>query len=148
VFACGINMFGVNDLERFVDNPIWKDWVGNPDTEAGRTKLKAHSPLTYAAQVTRPMLVSQGGKDMVVPQEQSDIYVAALQKLGKPVTYTLYPDEPHDYTTDIGSWWSFWAYGEQFLRKWLGGKAEPAGNDIKAGRFEWKAGKELIPDIQ
>lgn len=142
-FACGINLYGVNDLEEFVKTPLWSAWVGDPNTEEGKNKLKQHSPMTWVKDIKNPMLVSHGAKDNRVPLSQSNIYVNELKKYQKEVIYTVYPDEGHDYMSSV-SWVGFWAYAEQFLKQHLDGLALEIGSDLDSINFEWKEGKSLI----
>jgi dipeptidyl aminopeptidase/acylaminoacyl peptidase len=108
--------------------------------------LRRQSPLHSAERVTSPLLVTHGGKDVVVPKQQSDLFVAALEKHGKEVTYLVYPDEGHDYGQPE-SWISFWAVAEQFLHKHLGGRYEPVTGDFEGAKLQVPAGWGLIPEL-
>jgi hypothetical protein len=66
----------------------------------------------------------------------------ALKKLDKRVVYFYYPDEGHDYVKNE-SWLSFWAVTEKFLSNYLGGRYQPAGNDITNSSLVKVYGKEL-----
>ena len=78
-------------------------------------------------------------------QGQADRFVAAMQKLKKPVTYVLYPDEPHDLRRSE-SWVSFFAVAERFFHEHLGGRYEPIGDDLRRS-LAVRAGGELIPGL-
>ena len=80
-FACGVDSFGPADLPSFLTTvpAYWQGYlagttraIGDPATAAGRALLKARSPLTYVAQIARPLLVAQGANDSRVNQAQSD----------------------------------------------------------------------------
>ena len=90
--------------------------------------------------------MTHGGKDVVVPKQHSDLFVSALEKHGKDVTYLVYPDEGHDYSQPE-SWISFWAVAERFLHKHLGGRFEPAADDFEGANLQVPAGRELIPGL-
>ncbi len=152
LFQCGIGMYGVYNLETFLqlpfaNNDTWRTRVGEMTTEAGLAQVRKHSPTQHAANIQVPLYLTHGGVDDRTPQSQSDALVAALQQHKKEVIYTVYPDEPHDYRQP-GSWVSFWALGEQFLKEHLGGRAQPIGNDLDTGKFEIKAGDAWVKSKQ
>jgi acetyl esterase/lipase len=135
-FACGMSMYGPTELDSFIEeaNPFaqayWRKVIGDNTTAEGRAQLKKFSPLEYAETFSKPVLIAQGGKDVVVPQNQSDRFVAELQKHKKPVTYLLYPDEPHDIQQSK-NWISLFAVAERFFHDHLGGRYEPVGKDME-----------------
>lgn len=150
-FACGMSMYGPTELDVFIDEgspfaqAAWRHYIGDNTTEDGRAQLRKHSPLHNVERITKPVLITQGGKDEVVRQGQADRFVAAMQKHKKPVTYVLYPDEPHDIRRSE-SWVSLFAIAERFFAEHLGGRYEPIGGDIDGG-LEIRAGGELIPGL-
>lgn len=151
-FACGLSMYGPTELLSFIAeaNPgaqaNWRKWIGDDRTEEGRAALRKVSPFHYAASFAKPILVAQGGKDQVMPQNQSDRFVAELQKHKKQVTYLLYPDEPHDFQRPE-NWASLFAIAERFFHDHLGGRYEPFGDDLRGSSLETRAGGELIPGL-
>ncbi len=150
-FACGVAMYGLSDLELFARRTILfsrdtAQRVGDPRTPEGLELLRRQSPLHAAERVTSPLLVTHGGKDVVVPKQHSDLFVAALEKHGKDVTYLVYPDEGHDYAQPE-SWLSFWAVAEQLLHQHLGGRCEPVAEDFKGVKLQVSAGEELMPEL-
>jgi len=150
-FACGMSMYGLSDLELFARriiafSPDTARRVGDPRTADGLELLRRQSPLHSAERVARPLLVTHGGKDVVVPKQQSDVFVSALEKHGKEVTYLVYPDEGHDYSQPE-SWVSFWAAAEQFLHKHLDGRFEPAAKDFEGANLQAPVGAELMPEL-
>lgn len=153
-FACALSMYGLSDLLGFTQalyeqNPQtnWRTRVGDVATEEGRTLLREHSPLYFADRVTKPLYVTHGALDDRAPKSQSDVMVDALLELGKPVTYTVYPEEGHDYRA-AASWISYWAIGEHFLAQHLGGRAEPFGAAFEGANFEVVAGAGGIPGLE
>lgn len=144
VFACGISMYGLGDLEAafrhpFTSGPYWRQRIGNPDVPEELALIRSHSPINYINQIKNPLLISHGSLDERVPQSQSDNMAKALKAAGKDVIYYYYPEEGHDYALPE-NWQSFWAIGERFLQEHLGGRCEPAGVDLKQPNFkmvEW-----------
>jgi len=150
-FACGVAMYGLSDLELFARRMslLWRDTafrIGDHRTPEGLELLRRQSPLHSAERVTSPLLVTHGGKDGVAPKQHSDLFVSALEKHGKEVTYLVYPAEGHDYAQPE-SWISFWAVAEPFLHKHLGGQFQPITNDFEGANLQVPVGWELIPGL-
>lgn len=138
LFACGIDIFGVSDLESFLESipPHWKVlkamWarrVGDIDTADGRAFLASRSPLHAADKIIGPMLIVQGGADPRVTERESRQIAAALDARGVEVTYVLFPNEGHNFY-QLANELSFFACVEGFLAKHLGETAEPFGEEI------------------
>ena len=55
----------------------------------------AHSPLTYAPNVSTPVLLMHGEADVRCPIEQSEQYFVALKRLGKDVEFVRFPNCSH-----------------------------------------------------
>ncbi|GAB4511238.1 MAG: S9 family peptidase [Allomuricauda sp.] len=128
-YACGIAMYGISDLESFLQTDFasdsnWKKRVANIDTEEGLALAKAHSPINFIRQIKAPLLLSTGGKDQRIETKQSDLMADKMVEAGKKVTYLYYPEEGHDYRNP-NSWISFWSYAEEFLSDYLGGSYLP-----------------------
>ncbi|MEZ4933507.1 MAG: prolyl oligopeptidase family serine peptidase [Saprospiraceae bacterium] len=152
LFSCGISMYGICDLYEFTklpfaDNDLWRNRVGDPNTEEGAALLKSHSPTTYIKGINSPILLTTGSLDDRVPQKQVDDFAKALNDAKKKVVYFYYPEEGHDYR-QAESWISFWAIAEDFLHKHTGGRKQPRGVDIEAGNFTTVFGAEYIEDIE
>jgi dipeptidyl aminopeptidase/acylaminoacyl peptidase len=144
LYACGVDLFGPANLITLLETvpAYWKPTfnrlatrVGDPRTEEGRALLEAHSPLTYAGRIVRPLLIGQGANDARVKQAESDQIVHALQDKGIPVTYILYPDEGHGFVRPENSL-SFNAIAERFLAEVLGGRCEPVGDDLEGSSMQ------------
>ena len=103
-FDAGINIFGVTNWERTLQNipPWWEafkealyDEMGDPATDAERHRRI--SPLFHAGQIVKPLLVVQGANDPRVLQVESDELVAAVKENEVPVEYVVFPDEGHGF---------------------------------------------------
>jgi dipeptidyl aminopeptidase/acylaminoacyl peptidase len=55
------------------------------------------SPLHSVDKIGTPLIIFQGGKDAIVPQNQSEWIYAALKKKNIPVELHLYPEEGHGF---------------------------------------------------
>ena len=152
-FACGVDIVGPSNLITLLESipPYWVSFrqqfytrMGDPNTEAGLALLKERSPLTYADQIVRPLLIGQGQNDPRVNVAESDQIVAAMQAKNIPVTYVLYPDEGHGFARPPNRM-SFNAVTEEFLGKCLGGRVEPVGKDFEGSTIQVPAGAELLP---
>ena len=62
-----------------------------------RDFLLSISPLTHAAQITKPLFVIQGKNDPRVPWTESEQIVRGLQQRGRPVWYMLADNEGHGF---------------------------------------------------
>ncbi len=123
------------DLVTLMENrpPSWADFMeqfhrryADVRTEEGRAFLRSRSPLYKADQIRKPMLIGHGANDVRCTLAQSDAIVAAIQKLGLPVTYVVFPDEGHGFARSENNL-AFSAIVEAFFARWLGGRAEPRG---------------------
>ncbi len=100
-FAVGASRFGIADLERFRETTHrfesrYLDRLIGPWPEARET-FRARSPIHRLDGFTRPLAVFQGLEDRVVPPEQSDLIVAALEARGVPVAYERFEGEQHGF---------------------------------------------------
>ena len=155
-FACGVDIVGPSNLNTLMAAipPYWKAFfedmarrVGDPRTDEGRKLLEQRSPLAYADRISRPLLIAQGANDPRVKQAESDQIVMALQKKQLPVTYVLYPDEGHGFARPQNRL-SFYAIGEGFLSRCLGGRYEPIGSDFDGSSLQVQAGAAIVPGLQ
>ena len=99
-------------------------------TEEGASSSTARSPLTTVDKIKQPLLIGQGANDPRVKQAEADQIVKAMQEKNIPVTYVLYPDEGHGFARPENRM-TFYAVTEAFLGTYLGGRAEPIGDDLK-----------------
>jgi dipeptidyl aminopeptidase/acylaminoacyl peptidase len=103
LWAAGVSVCGPANLETLARSmpPSWASVVatmfGDPDTDAD--ELRARSPVTYAHQITAPLLVIQGANDPRVPKAEADQIVEAARSNGADVTYLVFDDEGHGFTS-------------------------------------------------
>ena len=156
VFACIVDLFGISNLVTFMATippywgpwmSVWKNRLGDPDSEAGRAFLVERSPLTHIDRVKRPILIAQGMRDVRVVAAESEQMVAALKQRGVPVTYITFADEGHGFVRPENR---LACYGvtEAFLAKHLGGGCQPIGNDFAGSSLKIETGGELVPGLR
>ncbi|MBD3883321.1 S9 family peptidase [Phormidium tenue FACHB-886] len=133
IFAAGVDIVGPSNLLTLLQSipPYWAPLlnkmylrIGNLETEA--EFLKSRSPLFFCDRIQKPLLIGQGANDPRVKQAESDQIVEAMRSANKPVEYVLYPDEGHGFARPENRI-QFYAIAEEFLAKYLGGRAEPIG---------------------
>ncbi len=100
-FAAGASRFGIADLVRFrrtthrFESGYLEGLIGPwPETE---DRYRERSPLHRLDGMTRPLAVFQGLEDRVVPPEQSDLIVEALEARGVPVSIERFEGEQHGF---------------------------------------------------
>ena len=154
-FACGVDIVGPSNLQTLLESipPYWEAGkqqmyrrMADPETETGREWLKARSPLTHASAIQRPLLIGQGANDPRVKQAESDQIVAAMKANAIPVTYVLFPDEGHGFARPVNAI-AFNAVVEAFLKRCLGGRAEPIGDTLKPASIQVPHGAEFAPEL-
>ncbi len=155
VFACGVDMVGISNLNTFLDNvpPYWmpiitflRSRVGDNTTEEGRRFLAERSPVSRVDSIVRPLLIGQGANDPRVTQVESDQIVDAMKERGIPVTYLLYPDEGHGFARPENNL-SYMAVAEAFLAEYLGGRFQPIGDDFQRSSIQVLAGEDDVPGL-
>ncbi|MDB6044826.1 MAG: family peptidase [Gammaproteobacteria bacterium] len=154
-FACGVDIVGPSNLATLIGSipPYWKSFledmtrrIGDPRTEEGRKLLEARSPLTFVERISKPLLIAQGANDPRVKQAEADQIVAAMKKKQLPVTYVLFPDEGHGFARPQNRL-AFYAIGEGFLSKCIGGRYEPIGNDFDGSSLTVLQGADVVPGL-
>jgi dipeptidyl aminopeptidase/acylaminoacyl peptidase len=103
VYRCAVSVAGISDLRRFrkwtvangvgITQRYWDRFIGTADQKD--PALAAISPIEHVAAVTVPILLIHGRDDTVVPFEQSDVMLSALQRAGKPVSLVIMKHEDH-----------------------------------------------------
>ena len=155
VFRCGVDIVGPSSLVTLLENippywvpmrPLLSTRVGDPSDPKDREFLWDRSPLKYAHRIVRPLLIGQGANDPRVKKKESDQIVQALKGKGVPVIYVLYPDEGHGFLRQENRL-SFVAIAEAFLGKFLGGRAEPVGDDFRGASLTIPVGAEELPEV-
>ncbi len=101
VFAAGVNLFGVSDLEALARETHkfearYMDGLVGPLPDAVET-YRARSPLHAAGRITKPLLTLQGLDDKVVPPAQSEAIVAAVKANGAAAAYLAFEGEGHGF---------------------------------------------------
>jgi len=155
-FACGVDIVGPSNLITLLKSipPYWASFraqfttrMGNPDTEEGRKLLAERSPLTFADQIKKPLLIGQGKNDPRVNVNESEQIVKAMQAKKIPVTYVLFPDEGHGFRRPENNT-AFNAVAEDFLsNKCLGGRVESFSGDFAGSTITVPVGAELLPGL-
>ena len=155
LFACIVDLFGISNLMTFMATipPYWQPWfniwknrVGNPDTDGGRAFLMERSPLNHLERATRPLLIAHGLKDVRVVAAESQQMVDALKNRNAPVTYITFRDEGHGFVRPVNRF-AFCAVAEAFLGKHLGGRCQPFGGDLSGSTMKVEVGAELVPGL-
>ena len=134
-FSCGVDIVGPSSLVTLIKSipPYWVPIKSMFDKRVGKLEteeefLNSRSPLFKADQIKVPLLIGQGANDPRVKQAESDQIVAAMRKNNKPVEYLVFPDEGHGFARPENRL-KFYAATEQFLAKYLGGRAEPPSDE-------------------
>jgi dipeptidyl aminopeptidase/acylaminoacyl peptidase len=127
-FDVGVNIFGVTNWLRTLKSipPWWESFrealyneMGDPTT-ADSVALYNKSPLFFANQITKPLMVLQGANDPRVLQVESDEIVEAARENGIPVEYVLFEDEGHGFVKKENQIEGYGKIGE-FLDQYLKG---------------------------
>ncbi len=132
LFAAGINVVGVADLATaFRTAPAywknglarWQEYVGRLSDPDDLAEMAARSPINYAGNINKPLLVVHGANDVRVVRHHSDSIVAAARENGVDVKYIVFDDEGHAIRK-FANKLTFARAMERFLAKHLGGRAE------------------------
>ena len=101
VFSAGLIRYGVTDLEALArdthkfEKHYMDRLVGPYPTE--RELYVERSPIHRADRISCPMLILQGDSDPVVPPNQAEALVEALESNGLPYAYLLFEGEQHGF---------------------------------------------------
>jgi acetyl esterase/lipase len=103
VFAGGISLYGVSDLEALTCDTHkfesrYLDGLVAPYPERRDVYLE-RSPIYHLDQLNCPMLVFQGGADKIVPPDQATTLVEAVRAKGLQAELVIFPDEGHGFRT-------------------------------------------------
>ena len=154
-FACGVDFAGPSNLVTFLNTvpPYWAPQielfttrVGDHRTEEGRAFLSGRSPLNCVDEIRKPLLIGHGANDPRVKQAEAEQIVQAMRERSVPVTYVLYPDEGHGFSSASNAR-SFNAVTEAFLSDCLGGRFEPIGDEFEYSSITIPVGAEHIPGL-
>ncbi|MET4729054.1 dipeptidyl aminopeptidase/acylaminoacyl peptidase [Lysobacter enzymogenes] len=155
-FKCGVDIVGPSNLVTLIQSfpaywgpqleASWYKRVGDPRSEAGRTRLLERSPISRVDKISKPLLIGQGANDPRVVQAESDNLVAAMKQRKIPVTYALFPDEGHGFARPENRK-AFNAITEGFLGACLGGRVEPIGQDFQGSSLTVPAGADGVQGL-
>ena len=105
LWAAGVVVCGMSDLVTLTRS-MPADWAnivaamfGDLDDLGTVAELRRRSPLTYAGQISAPLLVVQGANDPRVPKAEADQIVQAARENGAEVEYLLFENEGHGFTS-------------------------------------------------
>lgn len=101
IFAAGMSRYGVADLEslasdshkfeaRYLDSVVG-------DYPKEKALYRSRSPIHSTDKLSCPILLLQGEDDKVVPPNQAEMMVAALNEKEIPYAYRLYKGEGHGF---------------------------------------------------
>lgn len=100
-FKAAVAQRGVYDLATFYgEGNAFRlvEWAfgGRPFEPRFRELIERNNPFDDVADITTPLLVLHGERDLRTGVSQSAMMFRALRDLGRPVEYVLYPDAGHD----------------------------------------------------
>jgi dipeptidyl aminopeptidase/acylaminoacyl peptidase len=100
-FTAGCSLYGIGDLEALAADTHkfesrYLDQLVGPYPER-RDLYHARSPIHHADGLSAPVIFFQGLDDKVVPPNQAEAMVAALQAKGLPVAYVPFEGEGHGF---------------------------------------------------
>lgn len=131
LYACGVDIVGPSNIKTLFESippywaPIKKQFVLRVgDAENDAELNRRISPLFHADKVRVPLIIAQGANDPRVNIRESDQMVKAMRDKGLAVTYVVYTDEGHGFARPNNRL-DFYGRAEEFLAKYLGGRAEP-----------------------
>ena len=96
-FRAGASHSGIGDLRALVNDThkfesrYLEGLIGSEQALADR------SPIRHLASFNCPAIFFQGGEDKIVPPNQAQAMVAALEAKGLPVAYVEFPEEGHGF---------------------------------------------------
>jgi dipeptidyl aminopeptidase/acylaminoacyl peptidase len=117
LFRCAISIAGISDLNKLMiqkGNYLNRVLIGD-DTD----ERKDSSPITYAENINRPVLLAHGTEDDTVYYSHSDNMYDALKRANKDVTFLKLKGETH-YLEDIKNRIALLEAIDKFLDKHLG----------------------------
>lgn len=102
-YRCAVSLAGISHLGLLLteEGRIYGRDSGALDelrgdlSQAGGPKLEAASPALHAASVSIPLLLIHGDQDTVVPMEQSNRMVQAMEAAHRPVDFVVLKGENH-----------------------------------------------------
>ncbi|MGY6499330.1 MAG: prolyl oligopeptidase family serine peptidase [Acidimicrobiales bacterium] len=100
-FAAGASHYGVADLTALAADTHkfesrYLDGLVGPLPDAAEL-YRERSPIHHLDGFDRPLIVFQGTEDEIVPPNQSEAIVSALEDTGVPVAYVAFEGEQHGF---------------------------------------------------
>lgn len=100
-FKAGASYYGVSDLEALAQDTHkfesrYLDSLIGPYPKKKEIYI-ARSPIHFSDKLACPVAFFQGLEDKVVPPNQAEMMVSALQNKGVPVTYVAFEGEQHGF---------------------------------------------------
>lgn len=100
-FKAGASYYGVSDLEALAQDTHkfesrYLDGLIGKYPEQKQIYLE-RSPIHHIDQLSCPLIFFQGDEDKIVPPNQAEMMVNALQAKGLPVAYVLFAGEQHGF---------------------------------------------------
>ena len=100
-FDCGVSLYGIGDLETLARD-THKFEARYLDSLIGQYPEEKHiyverSPIHKVENINCPLLVFQGLEDKVVPPNQAEEMVSAVENNKQPVAYVTFADEAHGF---------------------------------------------------
>lgn len=141
LFASGIDIVGPSNLETLLQSipEYWKPAlallrkkIGLPEQPSGNDSafLASISPITYAHQIDKPLLIMHGANDPRVKQAESEQIISVLRDKQIPFLYALFPDEGHGFVLPENRIASY-AIIESFLGDIFNTPVEPVGTSLR-----------------
>jgi len=101
VFSAGASHYGVSDLEMLARDTHkfesgYLEWLIGPYPKE-EALYKERSPINYVDQLSCPIIFFHGLEDKVVPINQAEMMVEALEKKGIPVSFVPFEGEGHGF---------------------------------------------------
>ncbi len=101
VFSAGASYYGVSDLEALARDTHkfesrYLGWLIGPYPQDRETYAE-RSPINHVDRLSAPVIFFQGAEDRVVPPNQTEVMIAALNERGVPVGYLLFEGEQHGF---------------------------------------------------
>lgn len=131
LYACGVDIVGPSNLKTLLEAtpPYWATlrkmlYLRMGDVDRDSVFNRKVSPMFHVDQVRAPLLIGQGQNDPRVNIRESNQMVEAMRARGLSVDYVVYADEGHGFARPDNRI-DFYGRAENFLSKYLAGRAEP-----------------------
>jgi len=130
-FACGVDLFGMSDINLFVKEyptfwksgkPTWQNHLGSFTDEKNGQRWADISPINHVENIQAPLLVIQGDSDYIVRPAQSKNFVKAAEAVGKEIEYWEMHNVGHSFGS-LGNETTLRSKVDNFLNQCLGGRS-------------------------